>query len=171
MRSGGDYVPEKKAIPVEIGLINSGSLKGKLWVSAGKSLTDTLNGTQPFLEFSPYGDERTHHVAKAHVVSLVPVEMPKVAPLYERRGVVDADDPHHILGIAPGAPWQAVREAYLRLTKACHPDKYAGVELPTEVNEYLGVRARRINAAYSVLEDSIKHSAGSASSAANYAVG
>lgn len=156
MRSGNDYVPDKKPLPVEISLVNGTSLRGKVWVSAVKSIGDILNGAQGFLEFTPYADERAHYLAKAHIASLVVVEIPKAAPLYERRGMLDADDPHHILGVAPGAAWHEVREAYLQLAKAYHPDRFAGVSLPGEVTEYLGVRARRINAAYAALEDSLK---------------
>ena len=79
-------------------------------------------------------------------------------PLYERRGASGADDPHQILAVAPGAPWLAVREAYLRLAKAYHPDRFSGMELPKEVLEYLDAKARRINVAYELLEDTFKRS-------------
>lgn len=167
MRSGSDYVPERKPVAVEIGLLNGSMLKGKVWVSTGKSLAESLNAAQGFIEFTQYGDQRTHHLAKAHILTLTMIEIPKSGPLYERRGSVDADDPHHILGIAPGVPWQAVREAYLQLAKAYHPDRFAGVSLPSEVTEYLGARARRINVAYAVLEDTLKHSASTSHSNAN----
>ena len=68
------------------------------------------------------------------------------------------DDPHHILGVAPGAAWHTVREAYLQLAKAYHPDRFAGLTLPSEVTEYLGVKVRRINAAYALLEGSLRNS-------------
>jgi hypothetical protein len=156
VRSGNDYVPDKKALPVEISLVNGTLLKGKVWAPAVKSVADILNGPQSFLEFTPYTDERAHYLAKAHIATLVVVEIPKAVPLYERRGVLDADDPHHILGLAPGAAWHEVREAYLQLAKAYHPDRFAAASLPGEVTEYLGIKARRINAAYAALEDSLK---------------
>ena len=68
------------------------------------------------------------------------------------------DDPHHILGVASGAAWQIVREAYLQLAKAYQPDRFAGLTLPSEVTEYLGVKVRRINAAYALLEGSLRYS-------------
>jgi DnaJ-domain-containing protein 1 len=46
-----------------------------------------------------------------------------------------------------------VRQAYLSLAKAHHPDRFVNVELPIEVVNYLSVMARRINAAYRALEE------------------
>jgi hypothetical protein len=152
----GEYAPERKPVAVEISLTDGSVVKGKLWAAANKSLADTLNGSSAFLEFTPYGDERAQFLSRSHVLSLSAIDIPKSAPLYERRGSGDADDPHHILGVAPGSTWQDVREAYVRLAKAYHPDRFAGVTLPEEVTQYLGNRARTINAAYAVLEGAIK---------------
>jgi hypothetical protein len=166
VRNGGDYVPERKAVSVEVALTSGTSMGGRLWIPAAKSLADALNGSQAFVEFSPYGDERTSFLAKAQIASVVANDIPKTVLLHERRGVKDADDPYHILAIAPGAPWYAVREAYLKLAKAYHPDRFAGVDLPTEVTEYLGVKARRINAAYALLERQLKRIAAATGKAA-----
>ncbi len=51
-----------------------------------------------------------------------------------------------------GASRDEVRQAYLRLAKAYHPDRYASVELPEEVRDYLSAMARRVNAAHAALE-------------------
>lgn len=153
---GHDYVPDKEAMAVEIQLINGDLRKGKLWVPAGKSLADVLNGTQAFIEFTPFDETWPRHVAKAQIAFARLVEIPKFVPLHERRGVAGGDDPHEILAVAVGAPWCSVRESYLRLAKIYHPDKFSGVELPKEVVEYIGAKARRINAAYALLEDSFK---------------
>jgi hypothetical protein len=158
MRS--EYAPERKPVAVEIRLADGSVVMGKLWAAANKSLTDTLNAGSPFLEFTPYGAERPQYLSRAHILAIATIDIPKSVPLYERRGVGDADDPHHILGIEPGSAWHAVREAYIALAKAYHPDRYAGVTLPEEVREYLGVRASRINAAYALLEDSMRQASG-----------
>ncbi len=49
VRGGSDYIPEKKPMQVEIGLVNGNTLKGKAWVVTGKSLADTLGAAQAFL--------------------------------------------------------------------------------------------------------------------------
>jgi hypothetical protein len=158
---GRDYVPEREALAVEIELTHGEVRKGKLWVPIGKPLADALNGTQTFVEFTPFGEERTALLAKAQIVVVRPIEIPKLVPLHERRGAAGGDDPHHILDVASGAPWATVRESYIKLAKAYHPDRYSGMDLPSEVVEYLGAKARRINVAYALLEDSLKRVAGS----------
>ena len=50
------------------------------------------------------------------------------------------------------ASWDEVRQAYLRLAKAYHADRYASVDLPGEVREYLQQMSRRVNAAYTLLK-------------------
>jgi hypothetical protein len=157
---GRDYVPEKEALAVEIELSGGDTRKGKLWVPVGKSLADVLNGTQAFVEFTSFGEERTGHLAKAQIVVARSIDIPKFVPLHERRGAAGGDDPHQILGVAPGAPWGAVRESYINLAKVYHPDRYSGIDLPKEVVEYLGAKARRINAAYALLEEALKKAAG-----------
>lgn len=154
MRS--EYAPERKPVAVEIRLADGSVATGRLWAAANKSVAETLNGASPFLEFTPYGAERPQYLSRAHILALTAIDIPKTPPLYERRGPGDAEDPHNILGIEPGSAWHAVREAYIALAKAYHPDRFAGVMLPNEVRDYLGVRASRINTAYAVLEDSMR---------------
>jgi hypothetical protein len=156
---GRDYVPVKEALAAEIELADGRIRKGKLWVAAGKSLTETLNGGQPFVEFTAFGDEMPTLLAKAHVLAARAIEIPKFVALHERRGAAGGDDPYHILGVEPGASWAAVREAYINLAKTYHPDRFSGVELPKEVVEYLGAKARRINVAFALIEEALKQAA------------
>jgi DnaJ domain len=51
-----------------------------------------------------------------------------------------------------GAARDEIREAYVALAKAYHPDRYANVVLPPEVADYMAAMARRINAAHAALE-------------------
>jgi curved DNA-binding protein CbpA len=61
--------------------------------------------------------------------------------------------------LAAGASREEARQAYFRLAKDYHPDRYATVELPKEVRDYLAAMARRINAAHAALETPIKRQA------------
>jgi hypothetical protein len=145
-----DNVPEPSAVPVEITLTDGAQVKGKLMVAAGKTLGDVLNGPGAFIEFEPYGGDK-RYMAKSQIDQLRPVGVPRGQSL-NHRSRTDEFDPHQILGIAPGADWEAVRQAYLQLSKTYHPDRYAAAVLPEEVTEYLSVMVRRINAAYAALE-------------------
>jgi hypothetical protein len=146
-----DNVPEPSAVPVEITLTDGMLAKGKLFVAAGKTMGDVLNGSGAFIEFEPYGGEK-RFLAKAQIDSLKPVGVPRAQCLRQRSRGQDEFDPHQILGIAPGAAWEEVRQAYYRLSKTYHPDRYASALLPEEVAEYLSAMVRRVNAAYAALE-------------------
>lgn len=146
-----DNVPEPTAVPVEVVLADGTLAKGKLLVSGGKTLSDALNGAAAFVEFEPYGGERTF-LAKAQLASVKLVGVPKAANLSARTREGDSFNPHAILGVAPTAGWEEVRQAYHRLAKSYHPDRYASAELPSEVQDYLAAMARRVNAAYAALE-------------------
>ncbi|HXF53379.1 MAG TPA: J domain-containing protein [Hyphomicrobiaceae bacterium] len=145
-----DNAPEQSTVPVEIALTDGAVVKGRLSVAAGKTLIDILNGSGAFVEFEPYGGER-QYLAKSRIDSVKPVGVPRGQCL-RQRSRLDDFDPYQILGIAPGADWEAIRQAYLQLSKVYHPDRYANAVLPEEVRDYLSVMVRRINAAYAALE-------------------
>ena len=78
--------------------------------------------------------------------------VPKLPNLWPGRRGLDGFDPFAVLGVAPGATREEIRQAYFAQAKVYHPDRYATAELPTEVIEYLFAMARRINAAHAALK-------------------
>jgi DnaJ-like protein len=148
-----DNVPETTAVPVEMTFADGTIAKGKLLAPLGKAVADTLNGGGGFVEFEPYGGGRSF-VAKAQLVSVKLIGVPKAASLAARLNDANGFDPYAVLRIGEGASREEVRQAYLVLAKAYHPDRYATAELPEEVREYLAAMARRINAAHAALETS-----------------
>jgi curved DNA-binding protein CbpA len=62
-------------------------------------------------------------------------------------------DPHTVLGVPSAASIEDIKAAWHRLSKVYHPDRYQAADLPPEVRDYLAAMARRINAAYSALEN------------------
>ena len=58
------------------------------------------------------------------------------------------EDAHAILGVAPGSPPAAIREAYHRLVRETHPDLVIAQGLPPECIALATARVARINAAY-----------------------
>ena len=149
-RSKADNASDLTAMPVEAAFVDGTVVRGKLLVPTTKTMSDVLNGPGTFLEFEPYGGERTY-IAKAQVASIKLLGVPKLPNLNVRLRDLDGFDPFAVLGVAPGATKDEIRQAYFALAKSYHPDRYATAELPTEVIEYLFAMARRINAAHAAL--------------------
>jgi len=150
-RNRVDNAPEVSAVPVEINLLDGTLIKGKLLVPVLKSVVDALNGATAFIEFEPYGGEK-RYIAKAQLAAVKPLGVPRVPALQARLRENGEFDPYAVLGLAHGAARDEIREAYVALAKAYHPDRYANVVLPPEVADYLAAMARRINAAHAALE-------------------
>jgi hypothetical protein len=145
-----DNVPDLTAMPVEVTLVDGTTIRGKLLVPTTRTMADALNGAGAFLEFEPYGGERCY-ISKSQLTSIKLLGVPRLPNLNARLRDLDGFDPYAVLGLAPGAAREEVRQAYFALAKIYHPDRYATAELPTEVIEYLFAMARRINAAHAAL--------------------
>ena len=150
-RGRADNLAEQSAVPVEIAFADGAAAKGKMLVPVGKTVADALNGAGSFIEFEPYGGDKSY-LAKAQLASVRLVGVPKVPNLEARLADPDGFDPHRVLGLSLGAGREELRAAYFALAKAYHPDRYATAELPAEVRAYLAAMARRINAAHAALE-------------------
>lgn len=146
-----DNAPELSAVPIEVTFTDGTLVKGKLLLPVGKHVADVLNGSGVFVEFEPYGGERSF-IAKSQVAAVKLVGVPKAASLAGRMRDVDGFDPYVVLGVAAGTPSEQIHAAYVKLAKAYHPDRYATADLPEEVRDYLSTMARRVNAAYAALE-------------------
>jgi hypothetical protein len=140
---------------VEITLEGGETLKGKFVAPPGRTLMELLNTGTPFVEFEPFGGERTF-LAKAGFRLIKSLNMPPNPTLKTGGKDFDGFDPHAVLGIAAGAGKEEIHRAYLHLAKTYHPDRYAAAELPPEVIEYLAAMSRRINAAHDTLEAALR---------------
>jgi hypothetical protein len=149
-RSKGDTV-DTSGVSVVLTLTDGAELKGRLAVPTGRSMAEILNGTAQFVEFEEYAGARMH-LAK-HAIGHIRLASPPRGQGLARMRDADGFDPHAILGLPLGAPFENVRAAYLAKAKTYHPDRYANAELPDEVKRYLEDMARRINAAFSALEE------------------
>jgi hypothetical protein len=133
-------------VDVEIGLGDGHTLSGKLIIPPGRTLTDVLNSAATFVEFEPQDGGRMY-LAKAALQSVTPSQIPAAPDLWAGPTEGSGFDPFKVLGIDADTTREHAREAYLRLAKTYHPDKYAAADLPREVRDYLAVMVRRINAA------------------------
>jgi hypothetical protein len=145
-----DNVVDLTAMPVEAVFVDGTVARGKLLVPTNKGIGDVLNSAGGFLEFEPYGGERSF-IAKSQLASIKLLGVPRLPNLNARLRDLDGFDPHAVLGVSPGAGRDEIRQAYFALAKSYHPDRYAAAELPSEVIEYLFAMARRINAAHAAL--------------------
>ncbi|MEL6372460.1 MAG: J domain-containing protein [Pseudomonadota bacterium] len=143
--------PEQGTLSAQLTLDDGRTVAGKIVIPISRSVFDLLNQQGGFLEFEPFGGER-EFIAKHTLRSLKLMEVPRTESLNAKLRSLDQFEPHTVLGVASDAPWDDVRQAFLSLSKLYHPDRYAGVELPPEIQGYLASMARRINAAYGALE-------------------
>jgi hypothetical protein len=137
-------------VSVSITLAAGQTLRGTLFVPKTKSLMEELNRGESFLEFESYDGTRMF-IARTNIGSVKEFNIPKVDQLEKKVGMLDQFDAHEVLGIETDADRRAIRQAYLNLAKTYHPDRFARMELPREVFEYLSAVATRVNLAYSEL--------------------
>ena len=146
-----DYQRHNRApVSVSITLAAGQTLRGTLFVPKTKSLMEELNRGEPFLEFESYDGTRMF-IARTNIGSVKEFNIPRVDQLENKVGLLDQFDAHAVLGVAADADKVAIRQAYLNLAKTYHPDRFARMELPREVFEYLSAVATRVNLAYSEL--------------------
>lgn len=144
-------VSHQSAVPAELSLTDGQVLCGHFLISSARAIADVLNGDTQFCEFEPFDGER-RFISKHAITGFKLLNVAPANSLDANRAVAGAFDPYGVLGVKRDTDWDDVRAAYLRLAKAYHADRYASVELPNEVREYLQQMSRRINAAYTALE-------------------
>lgn len=150
-RNRVDNTLQTMSVPAEVTLCDGALLKGRFNIAAARSIYDVLNGETKFLDFETFDGARSL-IAKATIAAIHLLAVPPASGLKSRLSDGDAFDPHMELGVAPGTPFEDVRQAYVALSKIYHPDLFVSVALPAEVKEYLSAKARRLNAAYRALE-------------------
>lgn len=141
---------DRSSATVEITLEDGSQLSGKVFFPPTRSLGEEINGPTAFLDFEPHGRERIF-VLKQSIRVVKTTAIPRADQLNRSIRQAESFNPHAVLKVDEGASRDEVREAYHRLVKIYHPDRFATAELPAEVNDYINAMARRINVAYSAL--------------------
>lgn len=138
-------------VEVELSLSDGQKLNGKLIIPPGRTLPEVLNSGSAFVEFhSP--DAGRSFIAKSALHSVTPTNVPPAPDLWAGPTQGASFDPYAILGVTTDSSRDEVRDAYLRLAKLYHPDRYATADLPKEVRDYLAIMVRRINAAHDTVQ-------------------
>lgn len=137
-------------IAVEIALADASTIAGRAVLSPGRGIHKLLDGDEPFLYLESFDGSGTF-VPKADIrnVKVITPARGVAAALF----IPDARnfDPHRILGLEKGASFEQIRDAYHRLSKLYHPDRYAAIELPREVKAYFEAMSKNVNAAFQAL--------------------
>ncbi|MEL6287945.1 MAG: J domain-containing protein [Pseudomonadota bacterium] len=140
----------RKAVAVRITFDDGREVSGECAFADTRTLEEEINSAGQFLDFMPYTGARAF-VAKASVVQMSRIDLPKGDQLVRAATFADAGDPYAILGVQRGSDAATIQTAYHRLAKIYHPDRFAGLDLPKEMAGYAGDMARRINEAYAML--------------------
>jgi DnaJ-domain-containing protein 1 len=144
-----DYQRQNRiSIAVQITLASGSSMRGNIFVSKTRTMQEELNRNEPFIEFES-GDGQKMFLARSVIALIKEFSVPKSDQLQKR--MTEQFDAYEVLGLKTDADPQAIRNAYVKLAKLYHPDRFMRIELPPEVAEYLSAQATRINLAYSEL--------------------
>jgi DnaJ domain len=135
---------------VEIVLEGGEVVHGRVFHSVTRSVGEELNGPALFLDFEQAGHGRTW-LTKRSIQSLSLTSIPRADQLDRVIKGADAMNPYLVLNVAADADKEAIREAYHRMVRLYHPDRFITVELPPEMRDYVNAMARRINVAYATL--------------------
>jgi DnaJ-domain-containing protein 1 len=138
-------------IPVRIEMLDGERLEVSLISPrALLKLFELLNREEKFLDVEAEDGERLI-IAKTGIKTVKTRVIPKNRPLGDLVANKDGFDPYGVLKIEKGSPPEAIRDAYLALAREYQPERFAGMNLPKEVTDYLAGMLGRITAAYDAL--------------------
>lgn len=146
-----EYV-DNVSIAVLVTLIDGSSVTGSLQKPRTRSLVEYMNNEKIFIEIERKDGSQVA-IAKNALRTIEATENTRADHLSSELKRYETLEPYAVLGVKKDAPKEAVREAYLKLQRLYHPDRYIGSELPAEITDYIGAVARRINIAYSLLSE------------------
>ncbi len=136
------------SLAVQVTMASGTTMRGTIMVSKSRTIHEELNKGEPFIEFET-SDGQKMFLARGVIAVVKEFNVPRSDQLQKR--ILDQFDAYEVLGIKIGADTHTVRSAYVALAKLYHPDRFARIELPHEVSEYLTAMATRINLAYTEL--------------------
>jgi hypothetical protein len=142
-------------VAVQIVFVDGSMVTGRAPLAPNKGVHQLLEGSETFL-FLELFDGEAAFVPKAEIKALSLITPIRSQPLKVIPQDAGDFDPHRVLGVPSEAPWEDVKQAYHRLTKLYHPDKYASVDLPPEVKSYIDNMSKLVNASFRALRNVTK---------------
>ena len=137
-------------IAVEVAMADGSKVSGRAVLAPGKAVHKLLEAGEPFLYVDGFDGEGAF-LPKAEIRGLKVIQPARAQALTLMIPDARNFDPYRILSLEKGASFEEIRDAYHRLTKVYHPDRYASVELPREVKVYIEAMAKNVNAAFRAL--------------------
>ncbi|MGI9374194.1 MAG: J domain-containing protein [Hyphomicrobiales bacterium] len=115
---------------------------------AHQSLGGLFNGPDMFIEIED-GAGVSRLLSKTSIVSVTAVAAPRTDQLQRRlKQKTGTFNPYDILDVPKGADTATLQKAYREKASLYHPDRYASMELPKEMNAYIDAMARQVNMAW-----------------------
>lgn len=152
MMSRDKEYTDNVTITVLISLTDRTTMTGNIQRPRTRTLVEYMNNSTLFMEVERKDGSHVT-LAKSSIRTIEPYEAPRANQLAQETQKFESFEPHEVLGVPKGAPREAIREAYLKMQRMYHPDRYTGTELPSEVADYINAIARRVNIAYSILSE------------------
>ncbi len=138
-------------VAVEVTLADATKIAGRAVLSPGKGVHKLLEGDEAFVYVETFDGDGTF-VPKADIRGLKVINTGRANATALFTPDARNFEPYRVLGLDKGASFEEIRDAYHRLSKLYHPDRYSGVELPREVKAYLDAMAKSVNAAFQALK-------------------
>jgi DnaJ domain len=137
-------------IAVEVTMAGGTKVSGRAVLAPGKGVHKLLEGAESFIYVDGFDGEGAF-LPKAEIKGLKVIQ-----PARQQNTALTIPDarhfdPHRVLGLEKGASFEEIRDAYHRMTKIYHPDRFASVELPREVKTYMDAMTKNLNAAFRAL--------------------
>lgn len=137
-------------IAIEISMADGSVLSGRAVLPVGRGVHKLLDGEDAHLYIESF-EGGGNFVPKGEIRNVKVIAPPRTVTT--TLFIPDARnfDPHRILGLEKGASFEQIRDAYHRMSKVYHPDRYAAIDLPREVKAYLEAMSKNVNAAFQAL--------------------
>ncbi len=140
-------------VPASIRLTDGAILVGTVNCGITGKLENVLSLDNSFVEFTSR-DGHQRFITRHQIASIEPMETVKVSTLHAAN--VGVSDPLATLGLFGEVTLEQAKDAFHRLSKMYHPDKYSGEDMPREIARYASEKFREINAAYTIVRGELQ---------------
>lgn len=146
---------EAKSIEVaaSIRLMDGTILNGYVNCGLTGRLENVLSAENSFVEYTSK-DGQKRFIGRHQIASVEPMDVLRNPTL--RAPEAGVADPYAVLGTYKGCTLDQAKDAYHRLSKMYHPDRWQSEDVPSEIATYVSDKFRQINAAFTALRAEIQ---------------